>query len=187
MNKCSNCSQSSPASTKFCIHCGTAFAQPLPNSFAGRPVVSMDRRIPIQPPVSPSPNVQQPPISSVNQVQSTSINQVSPKKGFQGNKIIFGLVAAIVAIGALVLIGGRSDSDTPTVAPEGQQSGYSSYDDYPYEYRSSFMDSCTVDGLYDGCLCVLETLEQTYTMEELTYLSESGDSSYLEPVIQYCL
>ena len=187
MNKCSNCSQSSPASTKFCIHCGNAFAQSLPNSFVGRPVVSMDRRIPIQPPVSSAPNVQQPPISSVNQVQSTSISQVSPKKGFLGNKILLGVVAAIVTIGALVLIGGQSDSDTPTVAPDDQQSGYLSDDNWQDDFRSAFMEGCIDSDNYAVCVCMLETSELFYTAEQVANFAELGDSSFLDPIIEICI
>lgn len=187
MNKCSNCSQSSPASTKFCIHCGTAFARLEPNSFAGRPVVSMDRRIPIQPPASPAPNVQQLPISSVNQVQSTSINQVSPKKRFQGNKVILGVVAAIVAIGALVLFGGKEDSGTPTVVPDSQQTGYSSDDNWQNDFRSAFMEGCVDGNNYAACVCMLETSEEFYTAEEVANFAELGDSSFLDPILDICI
>lgn len=186
MNECSNCSQSSPGSTKFCIHCGTAFAQPVANSFAGRPVVSMDRQIPIQQPDSAAPNVQQLQISSANQVQSTSISQVLPKKSFQGNKIILGVVAAIVAIGVLVLIGGQGDSGTPTVAPDSQQSGYSSDDDWQDGFRSAFMEGCVDGDNYANCVCMLETSEEFYTAEEVANFAELGDISFLDPVIEIC-
>ena len=146
----------------------------------------MGRGIPIQPPVVPAADEQQSTISSTNHSQSVTQNQISKRIGLKTNKAVIGVVAAIIAIGALVLIAGQRNSAGPTVAPDDQQSGYRSFDDYSSEFRSSFMDGCLTEGDYESCVCLLETLEERYTVEEVARLGESGDTSFYNPIIKIC-
>ena len=203
MNHCSSCGQDSPTNTNFCIKCGVAFAASGPNSNSGRPVISMDPRKQGQ----LSENAKQYSSQNLNpqtpqtpQFQSPPPSQQASRKGNQQSKIVMGVVGALIAIGALFVVLGNRDSSAPSVAPSDQQSesdfvpeptgssgNYSSYDDYSYEFRDAFIDSCDNDGKYEYCVCVLETLEATYTVEDVLYLYESGDSNYMNAAIAYCL
>jgi hypothetical protein len=203
MNHCPRCGQDSPTNTNFCVKCGVAFAASNPNSNSGRPVISMDPRKQgqlsenakqyssqnLNPQTPQAPRFQIPPPSQ----------QVS-RKGNQQSKIVMGVVGALIAVGALFVVLGNRDSSAPSVAPSDQQSesdyvpeptggsrNYSSYDDYSYEFRSAFIDSCDSGGLYESCVCVLENLEATYTVEDVLYLYESGDTTYMNAAIQDCM
>jgi hypothetical protein len=200
MNHCSSCGQDSPTITNFCIKCGVAFAASGPSSNSGRPVISMDPRKQGQ----LSENAKQYSSQNLNpqtpQFQSPPPSQQASRKGNQQSKIVMGVVGALIAIGALFVVLGNRDSSAPSVAPSDQQSeseyvpeptgssrNYSSYDDYSYEFRDAFIDSCDNGGKYEYCVCVLETLEATYTVEDVLYLYESGDSNYMNAAIAYCL
>ena len=203
MNHCSSCGQDSPTNTNFCIKCGVAFAASGPSSNSGRPVISMDPRKQGQ----LSENAKQYSSQNLNpqtpqtpQFQSPPPSQQASRKGNQQSKIVMGVVGALIAIGALFVVLGNRDSSAPSVAPSDQQSesdfvpeptgssgNYSSYDDYSYEFRDAFIDSCDNGGKYEYCVCVLETLEATYTVEDVLYLYESGDSNYMNAAIAYCL
>ena len=203
MSPCSTCGQDSPGSTNFCIKCGSAFTNSGPKSFPGRPLISMDPRKQGQ----LSENAKQYSSQSLNpqtpqtpQFQSPPPSQQASKNGNQQRKVVMGVVGAVIAIGALFAVLGNRDSNAPSVAPSDQQSeseyipepsessqNYSSYDDYPYEFRSAFIDSCDSGGLYESCVCVLENLEATYTVEDVLYLYESGDTTYMNAAIQDCM
>lgn len=206
MNHCSSCGQDSPTITNFCIKCGVAFAASGPSSNSGRPVISMDPRKQGQLSEnakqysSQNLNPQTPQTPQTPQFQSLPPSQQASRKGNQQSKIVMGVVGALIAIGALFVVLGNRDSSAPSVAPSDQQSeseyvpeptgssrNYSSYDDYSYEFRDAFIDSCDNGGKYEYCVCVLETLEATYTVEDVLYLYESGDSNYMNAAIAYCL
>ena len=206
MNHCSSCGQDSPTITNFCIKCGVAFAASGPSSNSGRPVISMDPRKQGQLSEnakqysSQNLNPQTPQTPQTPQFQSLPPSQQASRKGNQQSKIVMGVVGALVAIGVLFVVLGNRDSSAPSVAPSDQQSeseyvpeptgssrNYSSYDDYSYEFRDAFIDSCDNGGKYEYCVCVLETLEATYTVEDVLYLYESGDSNYMNAAIAYCL
>ena len=202
MNHCSSCGQDSPKNTNFCIKCGVPFASSGPNSNSGRPVISMDPRKQGQ----LSENAKQysgqnlnPQTPQAPQFQIPPPSQQVSRKGNQQSKIVIGVVGALIAIGALFVVLGNMDSSAPSVAPSDQQSeseyvpeptgnsrNYSSYDDYSFEFRDAFIDSCDNGGLYEYCLCVLENLEATYTVEDVLYLYESGDSTYMNSAVEYC-
>jgi hypothetical protein len=100
---------------------------------------------------------------------------------------------ALVVIGLVVLVAGiviyaRGGNDEPqratpsdeevipvdTAAEEVDADSYTpvgdtypSWDDFPYDFRSSFLGSCTGQGDYDRCLCALETMESRYTIDEV--------------------
>ena len=200
MSHCSTCGQDSPGSTNFCIKCGSAFTNSGPKSFPGRPLISMDPRKQGQ----LSENAKQYSSQNLNpqtpQFQSPPPSQQASRNGNQQSKIVMGVVGALIAIGALFVVLGNMDSSAPSVAPSDQQSeseyvpeptgssrNYSSYDDYSYEFRDAFIDSCDSGGKYEYCICVLETLEATYTVEDVLYLYESGDTTYMNGAIDYCL
>ena len=203
MNHCSSCGQDSPTNTNFCIKCGVPFASSGPNSNSGRPVISMDPRKQGQ----LSENAKQysgqnlnPQTPQAPQFQIPPPSQQVSRKGNQQSKIVMGVVGALIAIGALFVVLGNRDSSAPSVAPSDQQTesdfvpeptgssgNYSSYDDYSYEFRAGFIDSCDNGGKYEYCVCVLETLEATYTVEDVLYLYESGDSTYMNAAIENCL
>ena len=200
MSHCSTCGQDSPGSTNFCIKCGSAFTNSGPKSFPGRPLISMDPRKQGQ----LSENAKQYSSQSLNpqtpQFQSPPPSQQASRNGNQQSKIVMGVVGALIAIGALLMVLSNKDSSAPSVAPSDQQSeseyvpeptgssrNYSSYDDYSYEFRDAFIDSCDSGGKYEYCICVLETLEATYTVEDVLYLYESGDTTYMNGAIDYCL
>jgi len=70
---------------------------------------------------------------------------------------------------------------------------YSSWDDYPYDFRSNYLDACSngTYSNYDLCLCTLEAMEETYTWEEaqeLDYAATQGeDISWLyDGLISMC-
>ena len=99
------------------------------------------------------------------------------------------LVILIVAIAALVSGGDdtatstTTTTDATTTTAEGGSttesttesttstttggSGPDTSDDYPAAERQAFLDSCTVGGAEDYCLCFLEGLEEIYTYAEL--------------------
>ena len=200
MSHCSTCGQDSPGSTNFCIKCGSAFTNSGPKSFPGRPLISMDPRKQGQ----LSENAKQYSSQNLNpqtpQFQSPPPSQQASRNGNQQSKIVMGVVGALIAVGALFVAFNNRDSSAPSVAPSDQQSeseyvpeptgssrNYSSYDDYSYEFRDAFIDSCDSGGKYEYCICVLETLEATYTVEDVLYLYESGDTTYMNGAIDYCL
>ena len=200
MSHCSTCGQDSPGSTNFCIKCGSAFTNSGPKSFPGRPLISMDPGKQGQ----LSENAKQHSSQNLNpqtpQFQSPPPSQQASRNGNQQSKIVMGVVGALIAIGALFIVLSNKDSSAPSVAPSDQQSeseyvpeptgssrNYSSYDDYSYEFRDAFIDSCDSGGKYEYCICVLETLEATYTVEDVLYLYESGDTTYMNGAIDYCL
>ena len=203
MSHCSTCGQDSPGSTNFCIKCGSAFTNSGPKSFPGRPLISMDPRKQGQ----LSENAKQYSSQNLNpqtpqtpRFQSPPPSQQASRNGNQQSKIVMGVVGALIAIGAFFIVLSNKDSSAPSVAPSDQQSeseyvpeptgssrNYSSYDDYSYEFRDAFIDSCDSGGKYEYCICVLETLEATYTVEDVLYLYESGDTTYMNGAIDYCL
>jgi hypothetical protein len=134
------------------------------------------------------------------QFQPPPPSQQASRKGNQQSKVVMGVVGAVIAIGALFAVLGNRDSNAPSVAPSDQQSeseyipepsessrNYSSYDDYPYEFRNAFIDSCDNGGQHEYCVCVLENLEATYTVEDVLYLYEWGDTTYMNAAVQDCL
>ena len=182
----------------FCNQCGNAIQPPASTSFSGRPVISMDPRKQGQ--VSetsvghsaqmPQNSVSPHPISNIQpaQFQSSPIPPQVAIKSSNSSKIAIGAVGILISIVALVFLLGRKDSESPIVAPSNQQSGsssgqtsdefvedYESYDDYSYEFRSEYMDACTVEGAYDFCLCTLENMESIYTIDELGIIYDSGE------------
>jgi hypothetical protein len=69
------------------------------------------------------------------------------------------------------------DVDVDAYAPEVE---YSSWDDYPYYFRSNYLDACSngTYSNYDLCLCTLEVMEETYTWEEaqeIDYAATQGE------------
>lgn len=212
MSQCANCGTIGTANTQFCTHCGTAFASSSPTSFAGRPVISMDPRKQGQPvesnsqvshqapyqPVIPNQNLN----SQVTQFQSSPLSQQAKSQGMSKNKIVFGVVGALIAIVLLVFLLGQKDSNSPSVAPSNQQSGsnsgqtsnepaqsYSSYDDYPSSFRSEFIDSCSVEGNYEYCVCALERVEELYSYDEILDILYSGEdlTQFYEQLASYCI
>ena len=202
MNHCSNCGQDSPTNTNFCIKCGVAFSASGSKTFPGRPVISMDPLKQGQPAEYSSQPLNQ------NQNQNPPTTQFQPPaapmqmshKGNQKNKKLFGVVGAVIAVIAVVVFLGQKDSTSSNVSPNDQQSQteyipestessqyYSSSDDYPMEFRDAFINSCIEGSGYDYCVCVLETLEATYSSYELTYLYESGDQTYMNAAVLSCI
>ena len=201
MNHCSSCGQDSPTSTNFCIKCGAPVAASSPKIFPGRPVISMDPQKQGQ----TTDYVSQP----LNQIQNPPTTQVQPapspiqtnRNGNQKNKKLVGAAGAVIAIIALVVFLGQKDSTPSNVSPNDQQSQpedtsdssentqyYSSYDDYPMEYRDAFVDSCAGEGAeYDDCVCVLENLEETYSVNELLSYLDSGDTSFMDAAVSNCI
>ena len=199
MNHCSGCGQDSPANTNFCINCGMAFVASGPNSFSGRPIISMDPQKQGQLPVSASQYSYQNQNPQTPQLQTSPVSQQSSTKGKQQNKFVLGFIGVLVAAVVVFLIFGKNDSSSPSVTPNTDQSGsnytpistdnsqyYSSYDDWPIEARQPFMDSCTNQGEYNQCLCALETLEATYSLDEAIALQSTGDTSYMQPIVAAC-
>lgn len=184
MNHCSNCGQDSPANTNFCIKCGVAFPASGSKTFPGRPVISMDPLKQGQPveyvsqPLNQNQN-QNPPTT---QFQPPAAPMQMSSKGNQKNKILVGVVGAVIAVIAVVVFLGQKES----MSSESSQN-YSSSDDYPMEFRDAFINSCIEGSEYDYCVCVLETLEATYSSYELTYLFESGDQTYMDAAVSKCL
>lgn len=139
------------------------------------------------------------------QFQSFPIPPQVAAPSSNANKIAIGAVGVLIAIVALVFLLGRRDSDAPAVAPSNQQSGssssqtsdevveeyteqYPSYDDYPYDFRSAFIDSCTEEGNYESCLCALENMESIYSIDEImTFFDSGSDLTWLyEKVMSGC-
>ena len=185
MNHCPNCGQDSPSNTNFCIKCGSAFVASGLKTFPGRPVISMD-----------SQKQGHLPANSSDYSYSLQVRN----RGKQQNKIVVGAVGALVAVLALFLVFGKSSSSSQSVTPNTQQSGtdyvpastensqyYSSYDNYPQEFRDAFVNSCIDGSQYDYCVCVLEGLEATYSADELMYLFDSGDSTYMNAAVLSCI
>lgn len=202
MSQCSKCGAISQAAVTFCTQCGGAIQPPTNASFTGRPVISMDPHKQghvSENPGGPAASVQQH-ASSPQQISNIQPSQfqsspIPPKiytPSLNKNKIAIGVVGIIAAIVAIVFLLGRNDSESPTVSPSNQQSGsssgqtsdesgeeysqeYASYDDYPYDFRSAFMSTCSVEGTYESCLCSLENLETFYSYDEIELLFDSGD------------
>jgi len=200
VNQCSSCGQTSHTNTNFCIKCGAAFTNSGPRVFSDRPVISMDPQKQGQLPENAKQHSSQFLNQPVPQYHPPPASQQASRKGNQQSKVVMGVVGALIAVGALFAFLGNRDSSAPSVTPNDQQSeseyipdptessrNYSSYDDYPYEFRSAFIDSCDSGGLYESCVCVLENLEAAYSVEEILNLSDSGDSSYMDAAIQDCL
>ena len=199
MTRCSNCGQDSSTNINFCIKCGATFGTSSPQNTGGRPVISMD------------PNKQVPSSDNSSQYSYQNQNPQAPAyqpsaiprqhgKSGQKNKVAIGAVGVLVAVVILFLIIGRKNTTDSNVTPSVEPSGsnyspvvtdsaqyYSNYDDYPMEFRNAFLDSCNTDGNYEQCLCVLETMEESYTVEEVLYLQDLGDTSYLESAVDYCI
>ena len=201
MSQCSKCGAVSQAGFAFCTQCGNAVQSPSNPSIAGRPVISMDPHKQGQVSESSAVSSAQTPQQPITPYQISNIQpsqfQTSPVPlqvtghNSNSNKIALGAVGIIVAI-AIVFLLGSKDSESPNVAPSNQQSGsssdptediveeeyaetYLSYDDYPYDFRGTFMSSCTVEATYEICLCSLENLETIYSIDELGWLYDSGD------------
>jgi len=200
VNQCSSCGQTSHTNTNFCIKCGAALTNSGPRAFSDRPVISMDPQKQGQLPENAKQHSSQFLNQPVPQYQPPPASQQASRKGNQQSKVVMGVVGALIAVGALFAFFGNRDSSTPSVAPNDQQSeseyipdpsdssrNYSSYDDYPYEFRSAFVDSCDSGGLYGYCVCVLENLEASYSVEEILYFSDSGDSTYMDAAVQDCI
>lgn len=201
MSYCGKCGTPNLETVVFCQQCGTANTPSTNTSLAGRPVISMDPRKQGQ--VSESSTVfshqtPQQPVTSYqvsnnqpSQFKNTPLPPQIARQVSNSNKIVFGAVVIFVAIVAIVFLLGRQDSSLPNVAPSNQQSGSSSsqssdeaveeyaeqnpsYDDYPFDFRSEFIDSCTEEGIYEYCLCALENMESIYNIDEITTFIDSG-------------
>ena len=200
MNHCSNCGQDSPTNTNFCIKCGVAFSASGSKTFPGRPVISMDplkQGQPAEYSSQPLNQNQNPPTTQFN--PSAAPMQMSPK-GNQKKKRLVGVVGAVIAIIAVVVFLGQKDSTSSNVSPNDQQSQtdyipvstessqyYSSSDDYPMEFRDAFVNSCFGGGApYDDCVCLLESLEATYSVDELLSFGTS-DTSYMDDAVSNCI
>ena len=201
MGYCGKCGTPNLATVVFCQQCGTANTPPSNTSNAGRPVISMDPRKKGQmsenasgPAVSvPQYQVMPQQISNIApaQFQSSPITPHVAVSSSNTTKIAIAVVGIIVAIIAIIFLAGRKDSNSPAVAPSNQQSGssssqtsdeaveeyyeeYPSYDDYPSDFRSAYIDSCTEEGNYEYCLCSLENMESIYNIDEITTFIDSG-------------
>ena len=182
MNHCSNCGQDSPTNTNFCIKCGVAFSASGSKTFPGRPVISMDplkQGQPAEYSSQPLNQNQNPPTTQFN--PSAAPMQMSPK-GNQKKKRLVGVVGAVIAIIAVVVFLGQKES----MSSESSQN-YSSSDDYPMEFRDAFVNSCFGGGApYDDCVCLLESLEATYSVDELLSFGTS-DTSYMDDAVSNCI
>jgi len=201
VNHCSNCGQDSPANTNFCIKCGVAFPASGSKTFPGRPVISMDplkQGQPVEYVSQPLNQNQNPPTT---QFQPPAAPMQMSSKGNQKNKKLVGVVGAVIAVIAVVVFLGQKDSTSSNVSPNDQQSQteytpessenaqyYSSYDDYPMELRDAFVNSCFSEGAeYNDCVCMLENLEATYSVDEIISYTDSGDTSFLDAAVSKCL
>lgn len=135
------------------------------------------------------------------QFQSSPIPPQVAAPSSNANKIAIGAIGVLIAIVALVFLLGRQDTESPNVAPSNQQSGssssqtsdeaveeyaeqYPSYDDYPYEFRNAFIDSCAEETTYESCICSLEQMEELYTLDEVEIVFNSGeDFTWLSEMI----
>ncbi len=200
VNHCPNCGQDSPSNTNFCIKCGSAFVASGLKTFPGRPVISMDSQKQGHLPANSSDYSYQNQNPQTPQFQPLANSLQVRNRGKQQNKIVVGAVGALVAVLALFLVFGKSSSSSQSVTPNTQQSGtdyvpastensqyYSSYDNYPQEFRDAFVNSCIDGSQYDYCVCVLEGLEATYSADELMYLFDSGDSTYMNAAVLSCI
>jgi hypothetical protein len=176
-----------------------AFVATGPKSYSGRPIISMDPEKQGQLPASASQYSYQNQNPQTPQFQTSPISQQSSTKGKQQNKVVLGAVGILVAGLVVFLVFGKNASSSSSVSPNTQQSGssytpistdnsqyYSKSDDWPSIARTPFMDSCTNQGKYDQCLCALETLEATYSLEEALALQSTGDTSYMQPIVAAC-
>lgn len=85
-------------------------------------------------------------------------------------------VAVVVVVGFFILANGGESEPRQADSSESQVSEsesvevteeYNPSDDYPSDYRTNFMDGCTSNGGdYGRCLCVLESMEESYTVDE---------------------
>lgn len=211
MSQCSKCGTVSQGAVAFCTQCGSAIQAPTSTSFAGRPVISMDphkqERV-LENPGGPATSVQQhatspQQISNIqpSQFQASPISPLVSSSSSNTNKIAIGAVGVIIAIVAIVFLLVRNDSESPSVSPSNQQSGsssseesdefvknYAGYDDYSIEFRDAFMDSCTVEGDYQACLCSLENMESLYSIVEVGIIFDSGEdlSWFYEQIASGC-
>ncbi len=170
---------------KVCYSCGTRVAGVVGNA---------PPKIAISQPAQQQMSQQTPKVSPSNLPLSTGV------KKSNSNKIVIGIVGAVILVGVLVgTLSGRNSSE-PYVAPTNQDSGsvtvpesnsdsqdYPSYDNYPYEFRSAYMDSCQNGSNYEYCLCVLENMENLYSIDEATYLFNSGDDSFYFEAVSKCI
>ena len=203
---CLKCGEGNPTNTSFCTQCGTALAPTTTAPISNRPLISMDPNKQDRTFEKPSEFVPQ-----TSQIQPSSLFTPANKQGASKNKIAFGVIGVLVALVALVVIIQPSDSDQPDIAPSSQQSEsnyvpttdapdettsydndsnygyYSSYDDWAYDSREIFLDSCSNGSNYDYCICVMETMETQYTEFEF-YDSMDYDptGSFLNPIFQSC-
>ena len=203
---CLKCGEGSPTNTTFCTQCGTAFAPTTATPISNRPLISMDPSKQDQTFKKPSEFVPQ-----TSQIQSSSLLAPANKQGISKNKIAFGAIGVLVAFVALVLIIQPSDSGSPDIAPTSQQSEsnyspttdapvettsydndssygyYASDDDWAYDSREIFLDSCDSGSNYEYCICVIETMETQYSESEFYDLMDYEPSgSFLNPIFQSC-
>lgn len=82
---------------------------------------------------------------------------------------------------------------TPTVLGACGSSGSVS-DDYPQEFRSNYLESClAAGGNEEGCVCVLEEMEKTFTYDEVLAIESditSGNAdaaAAFAPMFEKCI
>jgi len=103
------------------------------------------------------------------------------------------LLVAVVCIVAITFLGQRTSSESVAsdpVAQTGLDPGPGGGRDYPVQVRRNFMATCTLNAAQAQCSCLLERIEEEYTLEEFIELERqivnSGQPTAIVPLLRAC-